>query len=89
MRGLPYSAESVKRPQYFGTLTNDIVWKRIAPGVLTELKRVIPKDAKGRGQATLAQALWRFGTVLKLRGSARQSRSEYRALWRADQRPAS
>ncbi|SDJ80052.1 P63C domain-containing protein [Bradyrhizobium ottawaense] len=44
-------------PQYFGTLTNDIVWKRIAPGVLTELKRVIPKDAKGRGQATLAQAL--------------------------------
>jgi len=38
---------------------NDIVWKRIAPGVLTELKRVIPKDAKGRRKANLSQALTR------------------------------
>jgi hypothetical protein len=67
LRGLEYDAESVKRPQYFGTLTNDIVWKRIAPGVLTELKRVIPKTASGRRKATLAQALTRNIGYPKLR----------------------
>lgn len=67
LRGLPYNADSVKRPQYFGTLTNDIVWKRIAPGVLTELKRVIPKDAKGRRKANLSQALTRNIGYPKLR----------------------
>jgi hypothetical protein len=34
----------VKRPQYFGVLTNDIVYKRLAPGVLEDLKRVTPRD---------------------------------------------
>ncbi|KJC34999.1 hypothetical protein UB31_29985 [Bradyrhizobium sp. LTSP849] len=67
LRGLKYDSDSVKRPQYFGTLTNDIVWKRIAPGVLTELKRVIPKDASGRRKATLAQALTRNIGYPKLR----------------------
>lgn len=40
LRGVPYDPASVKRPQYFGTLTNDIVYKRLAPGVLEELKKV-------------------------------------------------
>ncbi len=43
-----YPEDSVLRPQYFGLLTNDIVYKRLAPGVLAELKRVIPKDDNGR-----------------------------------------
>jgi hypothetical protein len=66
-RGHSYNADSVKRPQYFGTLTNDIVWKRIAPGVAKELKRVIPKNAKGRRKATLSQALTRNIGYPKLR----------------------
>lgn len=45
LRGVDYNPESVKRPQYFGNLTNDIVYKRIAPGVLEELKKV--KDKPG------------------------------------------
>ncbi len=28
----------MKLPQYFGHLTNDLVWKRIAPGLLRALK---------------------------------------------------
>jgi hypothetical protein len=40
LRGLEYPNGSVKRPQYFGILTNEIVYRRLAPGVLTELKRV-------------------------------------------------
>jgi hypothetical protein len=35
LRGLPYPPEvSNFRPQYFGKLTNDIIYKRIAPGLL-------------------------------------------------------
>ena len=44
LRGLPFPTDTVKRPQYFGILTNDIVYKRLAPGVLDELKRVTPRD---------------------------------------------
>lgn len=48
LRGLKYPTDSVKRPQYFGTLTNDIVYKRIAPGVLKELKLVTERNEAGR-----------------------------------------
>lgn len=48
LRGIVYPTETVKRPQYFGHLTNDIVYKRLAPGVLDELQRVTPRDTKGR-----------------------------------------
>ena len=57
LRGLEYSADSVKRPQYFGCLTNDIVYKRIAPGVLDELKRVTEKSESGRPKQKLFQRL--------------------------------
>ncbi len=47
LRGLPYPPENPKfRPQYFGLLTNDIVYERIAPGLLEELKRLAKKDEK-------------------------------------------
>jgi hypothetical protein len=57
LRGLDFSSDSVKRPQYFGHLTNDIVYKRLEPGVLKELKRVTPKDSHGRLKARLTQSL--------------------------------
>ncbi|WP_291365289.1 P63C domain-containing protein [Acetobacter sp. UBA5411] len=57
LRGLDFSSENLKRPQYFGTLTNDIVYKRIAPGVLDELKRVTPRTEKGRPSAKYFQSL--------------------------------
>jgi hypothetical protein len=47
LRGIPYR-ENVKRPQYIGHLTNDLVYKRLAPGVLEELRRLTPRDEKGR-----------------------------------------
>lgn len=64
---LDYPTESVKRPQYFGTLTNDIVYKRLAPGVLTELKKVIPKTETGRRKGALSQGLTRNIGYPKLR----------------------
>lgn len=58
LRGLDYpDPTAVKRPQYFGHLTNDIVYKRLAPGVLTELKRVTPRDETGRHKQRLHQRL--------------------------------
>jgi hypothetical protein len=40
LRGLPYPPETRNlRPQYFGKLTNDIVYSRLAPGVLEALKK--------------------------------------------------
>jgi hypothetical protein len=57
LRGLQYPTDSVQRPQYFGVLTNDIVYKRLAPGVLVELKKAIPKDQAGRHKAKLFQKL--------------------------------
>ncbi len=57
LRGLDYPKDTVKRPQYFGVLTNDIVYKRLAPGVLDELKRITPKDDKGRRKHKYFQRL--------------------------------
>jgi hypothetical protein len=48
LRGWQYSPLSVKRPQYIGHLTNDIVYARLAPGVLDELRKREPKDDSGR-----------------------------------------
>ncbi len=44
LRGMEYPTAAVQGPRYFGVLTNDIVYDRLAPGVLEELKKVNPKD---------------------------------------------
>lgn len=56
LRGLDYQKDTPKRPQYFGVLTNDIVYRRLAPGVLDELKRVSRGD-NGRPKHKLFQKL--------------------------------
>lgn len=77
LRGLPYPPENAKyRPQYFGLLTNDIVYKRLAPGLLAELKKENAKDAKkGRlhqrlttdtGHPKLREHLASAVTIMKL-----------------------
>ena len=38
---------ALKRPSVVGRYTNDIVYQRLAPGVLTELRRVNPANEKG------------------------------------------
>lgn len=57
LRGLDFPKDTVKRPQYFGYLTNDIIYKRLAPGVLEELKRTEPKTPTGRRKGTIQQRL--------------------------------
>jgi len=57
LRGLDYPRDTVKRPQYFGHLTNDIIYRRLAPGVLEELKRSTPKAPGGRNKHHLHRRL--------------------------------
>lgn len=57
LRGLSFPKDSISRPKYFGHLTNDIIYKRLAPGVLEMLKASTPKDEKGRLKHRLFQRL--------------------------------
>lgn len=47
LRGWRYSPNSIKRPVIVGKLTNNLIYERIAPGVLDELKRLNPTTIKG------------------------------------------
>lgn len=44
----PFIPGSVRRPGVVGRWTTDIVYDRLAPGVRAELKRLTPRDEKGR-----------------------------------------
>jgi hypothetical protein len=57
LRGLPFPSNTVKRPQYFGHLTNDVIYYRLAPGVWKELKEKTEKSEKGRMKHKLFQKL--------------------------------
>jgi hypothetical protein len=74
LRGVVYDPSSVKRPQYFGTLTNDVVYARLAPGVLSELKKVKQKPGHrlfqhltaNTGYPKLREHLGSIVTLMKL-----------------------
>jgi hypothetical protein len=57
LRGLAFPQDTVRRPQYFGHITNDVVYRRLAPGVLAELKRVTLKSECGVPRHKLFQRL--------------------------------
>lgn len=50
-------AADTKKPPLVGKLTNNIVYARLAPGVLEELRRQTPRDDKGRLKHKLHQRL--------------------------------
>lgn len=57
LRGLEFPTLSVKKPSYFGHLTNNIVYDRLAPKVKEELKNQTPRDNKGRHKHQLHRRL--------------------------------
>ncbi len=48
LKNWSYKPLSVKKPSIIGKITNDIIYQRLAPGVLKELQKITPKDDKGR-----------------------------------------
>jgi hypothetical protein len=77
IRGVIFAA-NMRMPQYFGHLTNDLIYSRLAPGVLDELKRVNPSENGKRkakhfqhlteniGNPKLLQHLGSVVTIMKL-----------------------
>lgn len=47
LRGWQYSPITIKKPQYVGKLTNYLVYEKLPPGVLDELRNKNPKNEKG------------------------------------------
>ncbi len=48
LRSVDYTPSSVRRPQYFGHLTNNIIYARLAPKVLEELRKKSERTQSGR-----------------------------------------
>jgi len=67
LRGLSFPSSTVKRPQYFGILTNNIVYDRLAPGVREELQKGVPRNKEGRPKAKYFQKLTQNTGYPKLR----------------------
>ena len=57
LKGLPYPPTSSKRPGYIGHWTNDIIYTRLAPGVLKELKKLNPRLPSGNRKRKYFQFL--------------------------------
>jgi hypothetical protein len=57
LKGWEYSSDSNARPAVIGRYTNDLIYERLAPGVLDELRRLTPRDEKGRLKNKLHQRL--------------------------------
>ncbi len=57
LRKVNVNEELVKNPHYFGHLTNNIIYKRLAPGVLDELKNRTPLTKSGNKAAKYFQSL--------------------------------
>lgn len=78
LRGIQFDPASVKRPSYFGHLTNDVVYKRVAPGVFDEIKAQRAADETKRkakffqqltdevGHPKLREHLASVTTIMKL-----------------------
>lgn len=55
LRGLEYGKQKI--PSYFGHLTNNIIYKRLAPEILGRLKALTPKSKNGNNTARYFQSL--------------------------------
>jgi P63C domain len=57
LRGWQWRGMKVNRPSVVGKYTNDLVYQRLAPGVLEELQRRNPRDDKGNREGKHHQLL--------------------------------
>ena len=51
LKGWSYNPMSAARPGVVGTYTTDIVYERLAPGIVKELETINPKNGKGNRKA--------------------------------------
>jgi hypothetical protein len=88
LRGWEWQGMSINRPQVVGTYTRDIVYARLAPGIVEELEKRNPKDERGErkgkhhqlltddiGHPALAQHLYAVVTLMKISPNWRKFKS--------------
>ena len=93
LKNWPYNPNSIKRPSVIGKYTKDIVYERLAPGILDELQLMNPPTESGNrkfrhhqfltediGHPALAQHL--FAVIALMRASSNWEKF-YRSLQRA------
>ena len=88
LKNLAYDPASVKRPSFIGKLTNNLVYKKLPPGILEEMKERTPKSAEGNYTARFHQNLTLDIGQPTLRGHLQQVIVLMRisANWRAFER---
>lgn len=57
LKGWAFNPDSTARTPEVGRITNDLIYSRLAPFVLEELKRITPKNEKGRRKHKFFQRL--------------------------------
>lgn len=57
LRGWEWRGMKINRPSVVGRYTNDLVYERLAPGILEELKRRMPKTESGEDKGRLHRLL--------------------------------
>jgi hypothetical protein len=57
LRGWEWRGMKINRPSVVGRYTNDLVYERLAPGILKELKARMPKTESGNDKGRLQQLL--------------------------------
>jgi hypothetical protein len=55
LRGWEWKGMKVNRPQIVAHYTKDLVYERLAPGILTELENRVPRDEDGKKKGKLHQ----------------------------------
>ena len=59
LHGLEFPSIGNLKPQYFGYLTNNVIYTRLAPDVLKELKEKVPRKDLGKPTTKFFQQLTR------------------------------
>lgn len=57
LRGWQWRGMKVNRPSVVGKYTNDLIYQRLAPGILDELQKLNPRDDKGQREGKHHQLL--------------------------------
>ncbi|RMA96910.1 P63C domain-containing protein [Priestia megaterium] len=91
LRGWKYEPSSVKRPQYVGKLTMDLVYDQLPEGVAEELKKKTPKSKRLHqgltedvGNKHLQQQLTRVITLMKISSNWKEFMSLFNKVHQND-----
>ena len=84
LRGWTFDSLSTKRPGVLSHITKDVVYSRLAPGVLKELQKKIPRNAKGKPTKRLFQGANRRYRYSVTKGTSFRCHCPYARFWQLE-----